>query len=88
VHLNFNALYAFTPHFSTGVNGYWLNKFTDTKIDGEEISGRREKVFAIGPDAMYAFSRQDVVLANLYFESEARNRPEGNRFIMRWVHKL
>lgn len=88
VHLNFNAAYAITPHFSAGINGYWLNQFTDTKIDGDEVSGRREKVFAIGPGAMYAFSRQDVVLANLYFESEVRNRPEGNRFVMRWVHKL
>ncbi|WP_312026257.1 transporter [Pseudomonas sp. MSSRFD41] len=88
VHLNFNTLYAFTPKFSAGVNGYWLNQFTDTKIDGDSVSGRREKVFAIGPGAMFAFSRQDVVIANLYFESEARNRPEGNRFVMRWVHKL
>ncbi|WP_459747620.1 SphA family protein [Pseudomonas sp. 3A(2025)] len=88
VHLNFNALYAFTPKFSAGINGYWLNQFTDTKVDGDEVSGRREKVFAIGPGALYAFSRQDVLLANLYVESGARNRPEGNRFVMRWVHKL
>lgn len=88
VHLNFNGLYALTPHFSAGINGYWLNQFSDTRVDGKDVSGRREKVFAIGPGALYAFSRQDVLLANLYFESEARNRPEGNRFVMRWVHKL
>lgn len=88
VHLNFNGLYAFTPAFSAGINGYWLNQFTDTKIDGHEVSGRREKVFAIGPGAMYAFSRADIVVANMYFESDVRNRPEGNRFVMRWIHKL
>lgn len=88
VHLDFNGLYALTEKFSAGVNGYWLNQFTDTKIDGHEVSGRREKVFAIGPGAMYALSRNDVFVANMYFESEARNRPEGNRFVMRWVHKL
>lgn len=88
VHLNFNALYAFTPRFQAGVNGYWLNQFTDTQVDGHDVSGRREKVFALGPGALFSFSREDVVLANLYFESQARNRPEGSRFVMRWVHKL
>ena len=88
VHANFNALYALTPKFQAGINGYWLNQITNTKFDGHEVSGRRERIFAIGPGAMYAFSREDSLMANLYFESDARNRPEGNRFNLRWVHKL
>lgn len=88
VHANFNLLYAFTPRFQAGLNGYWLNQISDSRIDGNEVSGRREKVFAIGPGALFAFSRQDSLMANLYFESESRNRPEGNRFNLRWVHKL
>ncbi|MCY1541680.1 putative MetA-pathway of phenol degradation [compost metagenome] len=88
MHANFNLLYAFTPRFQAGINGYWLNQISDSRIDGHEVSGRREKVFAIGPGALFAFSRQDSLMANLYFESESRNRPEGNRFNLRWVHKL
>lgn len=88
VHLNFNAAYALTQQLHVGVNGYWLKQFTDTEINGHAISGRREQVFAIGPGAMYAISRNDLLYANLYFESEAENRTEGNRFVFRWVHKL
>lgn len=88
VHLNFNTAYAFTPKFTAGINGYWLNQFTDTQIDGHDVSGRKEKVFAIGPGAVYAFSRENLLFANMYFESDVRNRPEGNRFILRWMHKL
>lgn len=88
VHLNFNTAYAFTPQFSAGINGYWLNQFTDTQIDGHDAPGRKEKVFAIGPGAVYTFSRDNLLFANMYFESDVKNRTEGNRFILRWVHKL
>lgn len=88
VHLNFNIGYAFTPKFTAGINGYWLNQFTDTQIDGHDVSGRKERALAIGPGAVYAFSREDQLFANMYFESDVRNRAEGNRFILRWMHKL
>ncbi len=88
VHANFNVLYALTPQFKIGLNGYWLNQISDSRIDGHKASGRREKAFAIGPGAMYAFSAHDSVMANVYFETQSRNRPEGNRFNLRWIHKL
>lgn len=88
VHANFNVLHAFTPKVQAGVNGYWLNQITDTRIDGRSAPGRREQVFAIGPGVLLAFSPNNSLMANLYFETKTRNRPEGNRFNLRWVHKL
>lgn len=88
VHINFNAAYALTDQLHAGINGYWLKQFTDTKVNGNAVSGRREQVFGIGPGAMYSFSRNNILYANLYFESGAENRAEGNRFVLRWVHKL
>ena len=40
-----------------GLNGYWLKQVTDTEVDGEKVKGRREQVWAIGPGAMYSFSK-------------------------------
>lgn len=88
VHANFNLLYAVTPQFQVGINGYWLNQISDTKINGHEASGRREKVFALGPGALFILSRNDSLAFNMYFETETRNRPEGNRINLRWVHKI
>ena len=86
LHANFATEYAVTPQLRLGINGYWLKQITDTKIDGHEVSGRREKVWAIGPGAMYSFSKDDHVFLNAYFEQDVENRPEGSRLQMRYVH--
>ncbi|MFJ7797579.1 transporter [Pseudomonas sp. NPDC096950] len=86
IHANFATEYAVTDKLRLGVNGYWLNQITDTKVDGHEVSGRREKVWAIGPGAMYSFSKDDHVFANAYFEQDVKNRPEGTRLVFRYTH--
>lgn len=86
LHANFESSYAVTPKFRLGINGYWLNQITDTRVDGEKIKGRREQVWAIGPGAMYSFSPHDHLVANAYFEQNAENRPQGSSVIFRYIH--
>lgn len=86
LHANFESSYAVTPQLRLGINGYWLNQITDTQVDGENVKGRREQVWAIGPGAMYSFSPHDHLVANAYFEQDAENRPQGNSMIFRYVH--
>lgn len=50
------------------------------------MPGTREAVFAIGPGAMVSFSPHDHLLFNAYFETYARNRPQGTRMVLRYVH--
>lgn len=85
-HANFATEYAVTDKLRVGINGYWLNQITDTKIDGHEVSGRREKVWAAGPGALYSFSKDDHIFANAYFEQDVKNRPEGTRLVFRYTH--
>jgi hypothetical protein len=87
VHLNFASAYEVLPkQLRLGINGYYLNQTTDTEVDGRSVSGRREKVFAVGPGAVWHASPDTHLFANLYFESDAENRPEGTRFNVRLVH--
>ncbi|MGV8307919.1 transporter, partial [Pseudomonas aeruginosa] len=44
----------------------------------------REQVFGIGPGVMYSQGRQ-TLFANLYAESGARNRSEGNQLTLRYL---
>ena len=86
LHANFESSYTVTPQLRLGINGYWLNQITDTQVDGENVKGRREQVWAIGPGAMYSFSPHDHLVANAYFEQDAENRPQGTSMIFRYVH--
>ncbi|MDH0563738.1 SphA family protein [Acinetobacter courvalinii] len=86
LHGNFESSYAVTPQLRLGINGYWLKQMTDTQVDGENVKGRREQVWAIGPGAMYSFSAHDHLVANAYFEQDAENRPQGSSVIFRYVH--
>lgn len=85
-HVNFTSAYAVTDKLSVGINGYWLKQITDTKVDGVSVKGRKEKVWAVGPGLIYNLGKSDSLFANMYFEQDAVNRPEGNRFILRFNH--
>ena len=86
VHANFTAAYEVLPkQLRLGINGYWFDQISDTKIEGKKVDDD-EKVFAIGPGLVYHFSQDTHLFANAYFESGAENRPEGDRFNLRVVH--
>jgi anthranilate 1,2-dioxygenase (deaminating, decarboxylating) large subunit len=87
VHLNWATEYeVIEKRLHVGVNSYFLTQFTDTKVDGAEVAGRREQVLGVGPGAVYHFSKEDHLFLNTYFEMDARNRAEGQRFVLRFVH--
>jgi len=87
VHLNYATSFAVLPNrFRLGLNGYYLKQTTDTKVDGIKVSGRKEEVFAIGPGAVWSFSKDSHLFLNLYFETSAENRPKGDRWNLRFVH--
>lgn len=87
IHLNFDMAYEVLPkQLRVGINSYYLKQISDTQVNGNDVGGRREQVFGIGPGAVYHFSQNDHIFFNYYFESLAENRPYGDRFNLRFVH--
>jgi len=87
LHLNFASEYEVLPkRLRVGLNGYYLTQFTDAEVDGHGVDDSRERVLGLGPGAVWHFSQNDHVFCNLYFETEAQNRPEGTRLNLRWTH--
>lgn len=82
-HANFSIERAVAADLWLGLNGYALKQVTDTRIDGEPTAGSRERVFALGPGALYAIDDKASVFANLYFETGAENRSQGLRLNLR-----
>jgi anthranilate 1,2-dioxygenase (deaminating, decarboxylating) large subunit len=87
VHANFTAAYEVMPkQLRLGINGYWFDQISDTKVDGKKDKSLEEKVFAIGPGLVWHFSQDTHLFVNAYFETDAESRPEGERYNMRFVH--
>ena len=87
VHANFaTEVEVIEKHLRLGLNGYALKQLDDDKVNGVSVPDSKEQVFAIGPGAMWSFSQEDHLFFNVYFEMEAENRPEGQRFNVRYVH--
>jgi len=86
VHANFTAAYEVLPRqLRLGINGYWFDQISDTKVNGTDVNDD-EKVFAIGPGLVWHLSQDSHLFFNTYFESGAENRPEGERYNLRFVY--
>lgn len=82
---NMAVNYAVTEKLNLGVNSYFFYQLTDTKVDGRDMRGRREKVWAIGPGLLYNLTKEQFIFFNLYSEQGARNRAQGTNAIIRYV---
>lgn len=85
-HLNLAVSYAITPKFGVGINAYYLTQLTDSRVNGRDVSGRRERVLGVGPGALWLLDRDNFLFFNAYSESHVRNRPKGNEVLLRFVH--
>jgi anthranilate 1,2-dioxygenase (deaminating, decarboxylating) large subunit len=85
-HANFASAYEIIPSLRLGINGYYLKQFTNLEVDGDSVRGTREKVLGIGPGLLWSISKDAFVFLNVYFESMAENRPEGERYNLRFIY--
>lgn len=87
IHFNFTVAYEILPRkFRIGLNTYYLKQISDTEVDGDNLADSKEQVLGIGPGVVYHFSQDNHLFLNVYFETEAENRPKGERFNLRFVH--
>jgi hypothetical protein len=81
-HENYAASYEVAKGIRIGFNGYAIQQITDHKINGQNVSDSRERLFGSGPGVQFG-SRGLWFYANAYFESGAENRAQGIHFNFR-----
>jgi anthranilate 1,2-dioxygenase (deaminating, decarboxylating) large subunit len=85
-HANFASEYEIIPGLRLGINGYYLKQFTNLEVDGDSIKDTREQVLGIGPGLLWSINKDAFLFFNVYFETLAENRPEGERYNLRFVY--
>ncbi len=87
VHANFAAAYEVLPkQLRVGLNGYYFDQISDTKVAGTVDTSLEEKVLAIGPGAVWHLSKDAHLFFNAFVETVAESRPEGERYTLRLVY--
>lgn len=81
VHVNASVSRAFGDNLRIGLSAYYLRQITDDRIDGTAIGGR-EQVLGLGPVVKWQ-SGPTALVAAAYWETLARDRPEGWRLSLR-----
>ncbi len=71
--------------FTAGLAGYYYRQMTDDEADGVKVSGNRGQVAAFGPALKYDYKNMSLSLKYL-FETEVRNRPQGDNLWFKFVY--
>ncbi|AEU37795.1 SphA family protein [Granulicella mallensis] len=82
VHFNATTAYNFGKHLWIGPNAYYLRQITDGRVNGVPLRNSPEQVGAIGPGMVWN-SGKWFFYANGYHELGVKNRPEGNKLVLR-----
>ncbi|NCA82284.1 MAG: phenol degradation protein meta [Opitutae bacterium] len=87
LHANFaTEVEVVAKHLRVGLNGYAFRQISDSQTNGADNGGEKEQVVGLGPGALWSFSPENHLFLNVYFETAAENRPEGERVNVRYVH--
>lgn len=87
IHANFATEYqVLVEQLRLGINGYAFRQVGDSQVNGECVDGGHEQVVGLGPGALWSFNQNNHLFLNVYVEMAAENRPEGERYGLRYVH--
>jgi hypothetical protein len=82
IHLNATTAYNFGKQLWIGPDAYYLRQITDGRVNGVPLRDSPEQVEAIGPGAVWN-SGKWFFYANSYHEFGVKNRPAGDKLVLR-----
>jgi hypothetical protein len=82
---NLSVSAAITDNWRIGVASYGLWQLDDTRVDDQAVSKSRQQVIGVGPGLLWSDGHATVI-ANLYEEIEAHNRPRGTSAVLRLLY--
>lgn len=90
-HCNFSLMKTLDfihPNLRFGAVGYYGKQLEDDDIDDYPDNDTKEEIFGIGPALHWMSSKGFILSLKTYFESQAENRPEGTRVVLRLINSF
>jgi len=84
--INYSTEFEVIKNLWIGAAGYFEQQLKDTALRNVPVPQSKERIFAIGPGALYSPTKDLHFWANIYFEKLARNRPQGISAIFRFLY--
>jgi hypothetical protein len=82
---NLSVAAAITDNWRLGIASYGLWQLSDARVNTQAIPGSRQQVTAVGPGLLWS-NGHATVIADVYEEIEARNRPRGTNTVLRFLY--
>jgi hypothetical protein len=82
---NLSASAAITDHWRIGVASYGLWQLSDARLDNRAVGGSREQAIGVGPGLLWSDGHATVI-ANIFQEVEAHDRPQGTSAVLRFQY--
>jgi hypothetical protein len=82
-HQNFAVSYEIARTVRIGMSGYALEQISEDKINGISQPGSLERVIGLGAGTELHPRESFWIYLNVYFETYARNRPQGTLYVLR-----
>ena len=86
--LNFASSYEVIEGVRPGLNGFWLQQFTDDTTNGISLPGTLVEELYLGPGLDWQINKTGSVNFNVYLPIAAKNTPAGPQFNILYIHQL
>ena len=84
--INFASSYEIAKGIRPGVNGFWLQQFTDDRTNGVIVPNTRVEQLYLGPGLSWEVNPENTVNFNVYLPVSAKNVPAGPEFNFQYIH--
>ena len=86
--INFASSYAITETIRPGINGFWLQQFTNDRTNGVSVPNTRAEELYLGPGLSWQPNRKNTVNFNVYLPVTAANLAAGPQFNIQFIHEF
>jgi hypothetical protein len=86
--INFSSSYEVAEGIRPGLNGFWLQQFTDDRTNGISVPGTRVEELYLGPGLSWVIDKKNTSNFNLYLPISAKDTPAGPQFNIQFIHQF